>query len=60
MPIRVKIALLIPLQVTKEPLELYIGRVTGKVKYTAVGWCPSDAITEGFYCTDNNPLHRYG
>lgn len=47
---------LIAIQVSQEPLELYVDAVTGAVKYTKVGWLPPSAISTGWYHTGNNPI----
>lgn len=44
------------MQVSKEPLQIYVDSVTGAVKYTRVGWLPPGAISTGFYHTGNNPI----
>jgi hypothetical protein len=42
--------------VSKEPLQVYIDSVTGALKYTRIGWLPSNAISKNFFHTGNNPL----
>lgn len=44
------------MQVSKDPLQVYIDGVTGALKYTKIGWLPPNAIAISFYHTGNNPL----
>ena len=43
-------------QVSKEPLQIFIDGVSGAVKYNKVGWLPPSAISNSFFHTGNNPL----
>jgi hypothetical protein len=43
-------------QVSKDPLQVYIDGITGALKYTKIGWLPPNAIAISFYHTGNNPL----
>ena len=48
------------IQVSKDPLQVYIDGITGALKYTKIGWLPPNAIAISFYHTGNNPLGIVG
>jgi hypothetical protein len=38
------------------PLQVYIDSTSGALKYSKIGWLPSNAISKNFFHTGNNPL----